>query len=85
VHRHANASRVEVRVAESGGVLTVEVEDNGRGFPAGVVDASGMPARVGVGLGGIRERARYLHGELHIESNAQGTVLKLTVPTNEQN
>jgi two-component system sensor histidine kinase UhpB len=73
--RHSGAKRVEVRLrrAEDGGVA-LEVTDDGRGF---AFDESER----GLGIGGMRERALLVGGELTIESRpGAGTTVRLEVP-----
>jgi two-component system, NarL family, sensor histidine kinase UhpB len=73
--RHSGAKRVEVRLrhSEDGGVV-LEVADDGRGF---AFDESER----GLGIGGMRERALMVGGELTIESRPDaGTTVRLTVP-----
>ncbi len=59
VARHAQASRIEVRLSIAPDVLQLAVIDDGRGFP----DADAAPSNRN-GLLGMRERARALGGEL---------------------
>ncbi|WP_088284051.1 GAF domain-containing protein [Kineosporia sp. A_224] len=71
--RHARASRVEVTVAVDGGVLVVEVGDDGRGVDPGTTRRSGLE--------NLGERARRHGGACEARSNgAGGTVLRWTAP-----
>lgn len=72
VARHARASRVDVRMTVKDGELRVVVEDDGVGFsPNGQHD--------GIGLIGMRERVRILHGSM-ITSAPPGFRLNVVVP-----
>jgi signal transduction histidine kinase len=52
--------------------LTVEVSDNGIG---------GAQEKVGsFGLAGIQERTAKLNGEIHIDSNEEGTKIRIQIP-----
>jgi two-component system sensor histidine kinase UhpB len=73
--RHSGATRVDVRLRrdEAGGVV-LEVADDGRGF---AFDESER----GLGIGGMRERALLVGGDLTIESRpGAGTTVRLEVP-----
>jgi two-component system, NarL family, sensor histidine kinase UhpB len=73
--RHSEASRVEVRLRriDDAGVA-LEVSDDGDGF---AFDQS----QRGLGIGGMRERALLVGGELTIESRPDhGTTVRLDVP-----
>jgi signal transduction histidine kinase len=72
--KHSGASRVRVAVRQVAGCLTVEVEDNGRGFTT-------ERANAGLGLLGIRERVASVGGTLTVDSSAgQGVRLALRIP-----
>lgn len=84
VHRHSGATRVEVRVVESERQLSLQVCDNGRGFPPDALSPSGALLSSGVGIAGMRERARFLGGGLTIRSSSEGSTLEFKIPTHEQ-
>ncbi len=73
--RHSGAGRVEVRLRhldDDGVELTVV--DDGRGFAF-------EESERGLGIGGMRERALLIGGELTIESRpGRGTTVRLTLP-----
>ncbi len=64
--RHANASRVRVRVRYGGQAVEIEVADDGVG------PADGEPAVAGHGLIGMRERVALFGGELTAGPGATG-------------
>ncbi len=73
--RHSGAGRVDVQLRrlEDGGV-ELTVADDGRGFAF-------EESERGLGIGGMRERALLIGGELTIESRpGRGTTVRLTVP-----
>jgi signal transduction histidine kinase len=74
--RHANATRVEVRLAEVRNRLTLEVKDNGCGITHEQI------ANVhSIGLLGMRERAALLGGEVNIRGTpGRGTHVTVTIP-----
>lgn len=79
VERHADASRLWLRLTFAPGHIQLSVADDGRGFdlPAPVVQGS----TGGLGLLGMRERAALLGGELDIETEpGQGTSVTAVIP-----
>jgi signal transduction histidine kinase len=73
--KHAEATRVIVALVERDDVLTLSVEDDGRGF-----DVDGVP-KAGFGLIGIRERVELLGGSLTITARpGAGTRVEAVVP-----
>ena len=74
--RHAQASKVNIRVEEANGALVLEVRDNGRGITDEEITGSSS-----LGLVGMRERANLLGGSIEIIGTAgRGTALILQVP-----
>lgn len=74
--RHAQASRILVRVTYRPRLLSLEVEDNGKGFDPQRIPG---PDQGSFGLTGMRERAASIHSRFHLESGAQGTVVRVMV------
>jgi len=74
VARHSGASRVEIRLRPEGDQIKLRVWDNGRGLAAGEQAES-----QGMGLVGMRARARSAGGELTIRSTNGGLTLEATV------
>jgi signal transduction histidine kinase len=75
VSKHAAATRVVVDLSISGGVLSLEVSDNGRGLgPDDLAKARSF------GLRGLHERASTVGGWVDLSSSAAGTSLILSVP-----
>jgi signal transduction histidine kinase len=66
--RHARANQVSIRIEEQGGILTLMVRDNGKGFDPSAASS-------GSGLKSIRSRANQIHGELMILPEGGTTVL----------
>ncbi len=72
--RHAGAGHVAVSLRRGPDGVELSVSDDGRGF---AFDESER----GLGIGGMRERALLVGGELRIESRpGHGTTVRLTVP-----
>jgi two-component system, NarL family, sensor histidine kinase UhpB len=76
VTRHAQATRVDVRIEASDKGLVVETVDDGLGF----IPAAAL-AGAGLGLIGMKERSRMLGGRLVIDSApGRGTRVRLELP-----
>jgi two-component system sensor histidine kinase UhpB len=74
-HRHSGSKGARITVGRKGENIYVEVQDHGKGMSRerlAEVQSHGM----GVGLTGMRERVRQLHGEFSIESNSLGPALQ---------
>jgi len=84
VHRHSGSRKVEVRVLANQAQVVLTVKDFGTGVPGEVLDRFWKTGSAGVGLAGIRERLKELGGYLDIQSNPQGTLLRVEIPIEER-
>ena len=75
ITKHANASRVSIDLSLAGGVLSLEISDNG----VGLRGADLAKAR-SFGIRGLHERASTVGGWVDLSSGTQGTTLILSVP-----
>jgi signal transduction histidine kinase len=76
VIRHAGAHRVDLTLRREGGLLKLEVSDDGRG-----IAPERRGERAGLGLRSATERVHACGGELIVESApGAGTALRVTVP-----
>jgi signal transduction histidine kinase len=71
VVKHAGASQATVLVEEDGGVVTVEIADDGSG---------GADLTAGTGLRGLADRVEAHGGRLVVQSDAHGTRLTAQLP-----
>jgi two-component system sensor histidine kinase UhpB len=72
--QHAEAANINVRLASNDGTLELTVADDGCGFTFD-------EATKGLGMGGMRERALLIGGDLNVESRPEsGTRVRLRVP-----
>lgn len=75
IHKHAEATSVEVSMRQVDDNLLVTVSDDGKGFDPNQIPEGHF------GIAGIKERVAYLHGELSIESEiGSGSTFLLQLP-----
>lgn len=75
VSKHAQATRVNVDLTLAGGILSLEVSDNGRGL-----SAEDLAKARSFGIRGLHERAGTVGGWVDLSSGPGGTTLILSVP-----
>ncbi|MET0383498.1 MAG: histidine kinase [Burkholderiaceae bacterium] len=75
ITKHAGATRVGVDLSLAGGVLSLEISDNGRGLRG-----ADLGKARSFGLRGLHERASTVGGWVDLSGGAQGTTLILSVP-----
>ncbi len=75
VGKHAQASRVQLDLSLAGGMLSLEISDDGRG-----VSQDDLAKARSFGIRGLRERAGTVGGWVDLSSGPHGTTLILSVP-----
>jgi signal transduction histidine kinase len=81
--KHSGSQTASVRIVFTENEVTLEISDQGKGMPAEIVqNRSNAVSNVGIGIMGMRERVRQLHGRLEITSGAWGTKVRATLPLN---
>ena len=82
IHRHSGSRTAALRLQPLPDRVELEVADSGRGLPPGTLEWDMTSAsRIGVGIAGMRERARQLGGRLTIASSEIGTTLHVVLPS----
>jgi signal transduction histidine kinase len=85
VHRHSGSKTARIRLLTRDGMGVLEIEDDGKGVPAQLLEQSGQDwtGALGVGLRGMNERMWQLGGRLEITPKEKGTIVRAMVPTND--
>jgi signal transduction histidine kinase len=81
VYRHSGSKTASIKMWPSDEkTLTLEISDQGKGIPVEHSVAMSIGKRGGVGLSGMRERARELGGSFEVHSSENGTTVTATFP-----
>lgn len=80
--RHSGADRLDVSAAVNDDVLTLSIQDNGRGFDvAARAEVTGDSPEQGIGLQTMSERAAALGGVCEVQSQSgRGTTVCIRIP-----
>jgi two-component system NarL family sensor kinase len=71
--KHANATRSDIQLTRNGNLISLTVEDNGKGFDVKSENIASKPANTGIGLSNINHRVEYLNGKIDVQSDSKGT------------
>jgi signal transduction histidine kinase len=81
IHRHAVTDKADIRLTYLPERVSLTVRDYGKGIAPELLRTFVTKGiNVGVGLAGMRERARELGGEIKISSTSSGTTLLVDIP-----
>ena len=78
VFRHSGARRASIKLTLVPGQVMVAVRDDGKGI--GEQAAESVAGNVGVGIGGMRHRAREFGGEFRVTDANPGTLVEVIIP-----
>ncbi len=78
VFRHSQARTARVTLVQKEKSLTLTVRDDGKGVAEQTAQL--RPGSIGVGISGMRERARELGGELRMSNDNPGTTVEVLIP-----
>jgi PAS domain S-box-containing protein len=76
--RHSGAHRGWVTIAQTDHRVKVTVRDDGKGIGESISELK--PGSIGIGIGGISQRAKELGGELRLSNANPGTLVEVTIP-----
>ncbi|WP_394757942.1 ATP-binding protein [Flavobacterium sp.] len=65
--KHAKATKSNIQLSRNGNIISLTVEDNGKGFDVNAIKKNG------IGLSNINHRVEYLNGKIDIQSDSKGT------------
>ena len=83
IQRHSGSTVASIRLRREPHTLTLEIRDEGRGIPPALRGDENTLAAAGVGIAGMRERARELGGRMEIRSDDHGTTVAVRLPIEE--
>jgi signal transduction histidine kinase len=82
--RHSGGTAMKVRLLDIERRIMLEIEDDGHGMSVEELQRPVGAASLGVGIAGMRERVRQLHGTFNISSSPSGTRVSVSLPTHEE-
>ena len=79
--KHAEAKQIFIQISEDNNLVSVTLEDDGKGF-----DTQKINAKKSAGIQNIKSRLAFLKGEMHLNSTIGiGTTVEITFPTHPEN
>jgi PAS domain S-box-containing protein len=79
VFRHSDAQHVWINVTQKENKTFIQVRDNGKGIDERVAEL--RPDSLGIGIGGMKQRAKELGGEMRISNANPGTTVEVVIPS----
>jgi signal transduction histidine kinase len=79
VFRHSEANKVWITLAQKEENIVVGVRDDGKGIGKRIAEL--QPDSVGVGIGGMKQRAKEFGAALRLTNAQPGTLVELVIPS----
>jgi len=83
VHRHSGSKVAGIRLVKRSSAITLHVWDEGKGLSQSQ-ERSDIPASMGVGILGMRERVKQLGGSMEVRSRNPGTLIEVVLPLEDE-
>jgi PAS domain S-box-containing protein len=83
IHRHSGSSTATVTLSCTGEEVKLEVKDSGKGIAEETTKSINAGVSAGVGMRGMQERVKSMHGRLLVHSNSNGTSVLVTLPVSK--
>jgi signal transduction histidine kinase len=78
VYRHSGAQKAAVTLTQHDGRVVVTIRDHGKGIADPIAEL--RPGSIGIGMGGMSQRAREFGGELRVANANPGTLVEVSIP-----
>lgn len=78
VYRHSGAQKAWVTLVRRDNQVSVMIRDDGKGIENPVAEL--RPGSIGIGIGGMSQRAKEFGGELRLSNTDPGTLVEIAVP-----
>jgi len=82
VFRHSEARKVWIGLTQTEDSTVITVRDDGKGIGKKIAEL--QPESVGIGIGGMKQRAKEFGGELRLTNAQPGTLVELVVPSTRE-
>src|SRR5207244_10829149 len=69
VHRHSGAKKAAIELRRNAEHVTLQISDNGKGLPVGLLSETGQTRAFDVGILGLKKRLAQVGGWLEVTSN----------------
>jgi PAS domain S-box-containing protein len=79
VFRHSEARKASITLIQRENATVITVQDDGKGIPKRIAEQ--QPDSVGIGISGMKQRAKEFGGELRLTNTHPGTLVELVIPS----